>query len=235
MIWKDMFKGIANYELVDTRHLGYHALHRQGKIKTPYGYPYMCKFFMLDLFDLLYERNIDYYWRIDADGFLMVLGYDIFDWVVSHNIEYGYLIKEMEYHQDTVATLVPYVTDYVHNCSIIPSALLDVELTHPLHFYNNFHIAKVSFFLRSDVQQFLHAINNTGNVYKHRWGDSAVQGYAVRLFMNASRIQFIPGVEYIHGTHRTYLEAGVRYSKRGVIFDTLRLNVSNMAWPNPYV
>jgi len=69
------------------------------------------------------------------------------------------------------------------------------------NFYNNFHIGKVSFFLRADVQHFLQSVNATGSILTHRWGDSTIQAYAVRTFMNPTAVQLIPNISYVHGSH----------------------------------
>lgn len=35
----------------------------------------------------------------------------------------------------------------------------------------------------------------------HRWGDSTIQAYAVRLFMEPASIRQVPDFKYIHGSH----------------------------------
>jgi hypothetical protein len=223
-MWRNTFEGVASFELIDTANRG--IVTAKG---MKYGYEYMCRFFMLDVYDLMVARNIDYYWRCDADCFLIKLTYDIFDWMTSNHLEYGYVVKAPEEHKATKDTLPMWVSKYVNECAIIPTALLDSNLSVPLHFYNNFHVASASFFLRPDVRHFLTSVEKSGFIYSHRWGDAPIQAYAVRLFMNSSATKHIPNLEYVHGSHRLKLStSGSTYVMKGIVGAVLGWNVSAM-------
>jgi hypothetical protein len=99
--WNQTFAGTAaKVELVDTADKGYKSGHG-----FKYGYEYMCKFFMIDIYEYLVERKIDYYMRMDGDCFIVRLDYDIFSWILSNNVQYGYVIMRPENHEKTVDTL----------------------------------------------------------------------------------------------------------------------------------
>jgi hypothetical protein len=100
--WKQTFSGtVAKVELVDTANKGFN----NGHGGFAYGYEYMCKFFMLDIYEYLVERKIDYYIRMDSDCFIVRLDYDIFSWILSNKVQYGYGIISPENHGKTVDTM----------------------------------------------------------------------------------------------------------------------------------
>lgn len=100
--WKETFSGtVAKVELIDTANKGFN----NGHGGFVYGYEYMCKFFMLDIYSYLVERKIDYYIRMDSDCFIVRLDYDIFSWILSNNVQYGYGIISPERHGKTVDTM----------------------------------------------------------------------------------------------------------------------------------
>jgi len=130
---------------------------------------------------------------------------DIFTWVVENKVQYGWAARKLEAHRPTANQLPKFVDSYLSECSISPTAPMDEPLSKCFNFYNNFHIGAVSFFLRKDVQHFLRKVNSSGNILENRWGDSTIQAYAVRLFMDPQSIRYIPDFEYIHGSHNDRL------------------------------
>ena len=193
--WQQQFAGIGKVKYVDTSTDGFRDPNGQWK----YGYKYMCKFFMLDMYRYLHEY--DYYLRVDSDDFFEKLTYDMFSWVEKNNVEYGWGARKIEGHGATRRTLPPWTAKYAHDCGIWPSALMDSPLNTCFNFYNNFHVGKVSFFLQPDVMHFLLAVNASGHVENHRWGDSSIQAYAVRLFMDPARIRMLPDLTFVHKSH----------------------------------
>lgn len=190
--WKKTFNGIGKVLTVNTADKGF-------ELKERYGYKYMCKFFALDVYE--YLRGYDFYVRCDTDCYIKQLNYDVFNWVVRNNVEYGYGLRKMEAHGPTKSTLPLWVQKYVNKCSLRPKSLMGQSLSVCFNFYNNFHIGSVHFFLRSDVQHFLKNVNNSGHILSDRWGDSTIQAYAVRLFMDSNNIKLLPNFSYVHGSH----------------------------------
>jgi hypothetical protein len=186
------FENVANVKIIDTSSLGFTT-------KERYGYKYMCKFFALDVYD--YLKEYDYYMRCDTDCYFQDIKYNLFDWIANNQVEYGYAVRKLEAHGPTKQTLPVWVKNYVDDCQINPVGLMDRPLKSCFNFYNNFHIGKVSFFLRQNVQHYLRSVNNSGQILQNRWGDSTIQAYAVRIFMKPKHIQMIPNMTYIHGSH----------------------------------
>jgi Glycolipid 2-alpha-mannosyltransferase len=191
--WTKAFKDVGAVRVIDTSSKGFSGIER-------YGYKYMCKFFALDLYEYL-KDDYDYYFRCDTDCYLKQLEFDVFQWAVDNSVEYGYAMRKLEAHNPTKKSLPYWTENYVEKCGLLPSALMDGSLQVCFNFYNNFHIGKVSFFRRPDVQHFLLAVNASGYIKSKRWGDSTIQAYAVRLFMHPAAIVQVPNFSYIHGSH----------------------------------
>lgn len=195
--WQNIYKNVATVKVINTAH---HGFSHQG---NKFGYKYMCKFFALDIYTHL--KDYDYYLRCDTDCKIKGLNYDLFDYVAKNKIEYGYALRKLEAHKITRETLPIFTENYLRKCGITATALMDQPLSTCFNFYNNFHIGKVSFFLRPDVQHYLHAVNDSGRIFSDRWGDSTIQAYAVRSFMDPERIKYIPNFSYIHGSHNGFV------------------------------
>lgn len=193
--WQKTFDGIAKVKAVNTYDRGF--LQPDGSMK--FGYKYMCKFFMLDIYDFLNEY--DYYMRLDSDDYMIKLNSDVFKWIENNEVEYGWAARKIEGHGPTRQTLPHWTEVYTQECEIKPTAIMDHPLSKCFNFYNNFHIGKVSFFNRPDVKHYLLAVNSSGKVESLRWGDSTIQAYAVRLFMDPRRIRMVPDVAFAHGSH----------------------------------
>ena len=191
--WRAVFKGVANVDLVDTSSRGFNGPER-------FGYKYMCKFFSLDIYDYLRD-NYDYYMRCDTDCFIEQMEYDILQWTEDNHVGYGFAMRKLEAHRPTATTLPDWSANYLKQCDMQPSAVMDVPFSTCINFYNNWHIGRVSFFNRPDVRHYLEAVNASGHILSHRWGDSTIQAYAVRMFMNPAEIRQVPNFKYTHGSH----------------------------------
>lgn len=195
--WSKSFEGVAKVEVVDTSSRQYLPP------AQPYGYKYMCKFFAVDIYD--YLADYDYYLRCDNDCYFEKMNYDLLDYVEKHEVQYGFALRKLEAHGPTKQTLPLWAEKYNARCSIEPTAEMDKPFRTCFNFYNNFHIGNVHFFLRPDVQHFLRAANSSGFILSHRWGDSTIQAYAVRTFMQPSKIRQIPEMVYIHQSHHAVI------------------------------
>jgi len=218
--WTAQFDGLASVRYIDTREK---ALYNHSK--PIYGYKYMCKMFMLDVYGYLRDE-FDFYWRVDTDCFLTALDYNIFDWFETNQLTYAYPTFGLETHEGTKHTLPSWVTKYTLECGIVPSFLgghmvlpggANISLGTCIQYYNNFHLGRVSFFLREDVSSFLLNVNASHLTSAHRWGDAPVQAYALRLFGNDSQIRQIENMTYIHGSHRHVVKNGVSEYRKGIL------------------
>ena len=170
-----------------------------------YGYKSMCKFFS----KYIYEELIDYdfFIRLDTDCYITELDYNIFEWAEQENITYAYLSHGVESHKDTSLTMPQYILNYTSDFNILFNREryhnYNYSLSTILHYYNNFHIGRTSFFLRHEVSHFLDAITESKLFVVHRWGDACTQAYSIRLFSRDDDvIKEIKNMTYIHGSHR---------------------------------
>ena len=148
-----------------------------------------------------YLKEYDYYMRVDSDCTIRVMNYDILTWARNAQVEYGFAMRKIEAHAATRAQLPEFAKNYLAKCEIMPTAPMDHDLSTCFNFYNNWHIGKVSFFNRPDVRHFLESVNASGRILSDRWGDSTIQAYAVRLFMEPKHIVQVPEFVYVHGSH----------------------------------
>ena len=222
--WKTTFKGIASVRTVDTSGDGFN-------LPEKYGYKYMCKFFMLDVYSYL-KNDYDFYLRCDTDCYIKSLGTDIFAWAEQNSIDYGWVLRKLEGHKPTVSTLPKWVNQYMNVCKISPKCPMGHPMSTCFHFYNNFHIGRVQFFERPDVRRFLIAINDSSYIQKYRWGDSDIQAYTIRLFTNDNSLKMIPNVEYIHGSHKNRLVSTFNDGSNTTVPNRLP-NVALDCLPNP--
>lgn len=206
--WRETFAGLATVRYINTASNGF-------ELKQRYGYKYMCKFFALDIYDYL-VKEYNYYMRVDTDCYLENLNYDIFKWAEDNKVEYSFAARKLEAHKETRQTLPQFSEDYMQKCSVTPSAVMDVPFSTCINFYNNWHIAKVDFFVRPDVRHFLLSVNASGGILQHRWGDSTIQAYAVRMFMDPSHLKQAPEFSYTHGSHNALVSTFGDGSKSNV-------------------
>ena len=148
-LWEHQFQGLAKYYEINIAHLGY-----SSKRKEQYGYKFMCKFFMIDMYE--YLLDYDFYMRLDTDCFLINADHNLFAWAEeTPNFQYSWTGYAAESHLPTKETLYPWIVNYTRDFNVSPLSLLGFNLSTPLTFYNNFHIAKIRFFRRLDVRNFL--------------------------------------------------------------------------------
>jgi hypothetical protein len=166
--------------------------------QTQIGYKHMCRFYALQIYELLSE--FDYFLRLDDDSYIeSQIRYDMFEFMIKGGFEYGYIHKEMDYHQDTIETLPQFTRNYIQKNNIkINCDLEDID-TH--YFYSNFMITKIDFWLRTEVQNFLKAIDNSLGIYQYRWGDHIIQTHAIKMFSQRERIYHFKDFHYFHRSH----------------------------------
>jgi hypothetical protein len=189
--------GLGNIEYIDVSHT--------KSNNVTHFYSWMCRFFSLYMYDFI--KHYDYYIRVDSDIYIKSISYDIFQWVESNQIEYAYGIRKIESHPYTIKTYPLFVEDYTLKCNV-SSGFSEPSLSVAINFYNNFHIGKVGFFIRPDVYNFLKQSNHHED--NNRWGDSTIEAYSLRLFMNPDALQMIPNITYIHDSHHMTISTDIQ-------------------------
>lgn len=132
--------------------------------------------------------------RFDEDSFLhSPIRYDIFDFMKSNDYFYGFRLCAYEMQ----------VTQRIWKLwrsspnSPAPIRNIDLEMC---GIYNNFFVAKVSFFQSEQVQKFLHFVDRQGLIYRRRLGDLMIHSMAVYAFSPPEKIHRFLDFTYEHAT-----------------------------------
>jgi len=132
--------------------------------------------------------------RFDEDSFLhSPIRYDVFDFMRSNDYSYGFRLCAYEMQ----------VTQRIWKLwrsspgSTIPLRDIDLEMC---GVYNNFFVAKVSFFLGKEVQKFLSFVDRQGLIYRRRLGDLMIHSMAIYSFAPKEKIHRFLDFTYEHAT-----------------------------------
>lgn len=141
------------------------------------GYNHMCRFYAMQIFDF----NFDLIMRVDDDVFLLTKApYDPFRLLERSTAVYAYGVRHVEEHAVTRDTL---------DLPMGKEAVKDM-------FFNNIFLTKVAWWRTSRVRRFFKLIDDSGGIYRWRWGDAPLQT-ATLMYFNASVLR-LPLLNYVH-------------------------------------
>lgn len=132
--------------------------------------------------------------RFDEDSFLhSPIQYDIFDFMKSNHYSYGFRLCAYEMGvTQRIWKLWRASPGYSTPFRDIDNNLCGV--------YNNFFVAKLSFFQGEAVQKFLHFVDRQGLIYRRRLGDLMIHSLAVYAFSPPEKIHRFLDFTYEHAT-----------------------------------
>eukprot|EP00966_Prymnesium_polylepis_P149945 3463704-Prymnesium_polylepis.1 len=113
----------------------------------------------------------------------------------ERGLVYGYGVVTEERHEQTLDTMPSWIEEYVTietNKSTPDRIVQDI-------FFTNLFVSRVNWWFGDDVQRLLHAIESSGNIYLHRWGDAPIQSTALKLFAKPGTIARLP-TAYLHAS-----------------------------------
>ena len=85
------------------------------------GHRHMCRFYALQVFDILGEMGFDWICRFDDDSILhSPINYDLFEFMEKNNLEYGYRVDSQEPYRLTEG-FSEALHIYIKNADIIPT------------------------------------------------------------------------------------------------------------------
>ncbi len=164
------------------------------------GYLHMCNFtFNMFGYPNTLLHNYDYIMTHDDEsGYLKELPYDPFDIMIKRPEDMGaYIVgqrlkngKPHQGHFDTRINLWPFTKAFLLNNNIIPkSKLLQDLMTYPTSEYD-FHllpwsdtyIIKTKIFSTDLWKKWSDAVNNSGGIYKYRWGDNELMSLFYMIY-----------------------------------------------------
>ena len=163
------------------------------------GYRNMCRFFNSEFY--IYLKDYDWYCRLDTDSYIIEkIEYNLFDFMSNHNMIYGYVAEVLE-SPDVVLGLGDFIKEYNLNNEIVPtnSNLIFDNGRYTLRMiYTNFEIINLSFFYQYRVQKFINHIDESGNIYKYRWGDAPLRTFTINNFLRKDQIIRFDDIGYMH-------------------------------------
>jgi hypothetical protein len=163
------------------------------------GYRNMCRFFNSEFYK--YLDKYDWYCRLDTDSFITEpINYDFFEFMKSYSFKYGYIAEILD-SPDVTIDLGDFMNTYfmTHGLKLTSRDLLfDSNIYNQRIFYTNFEVINLDFFKRNDVQCFLKAIDESGNIFKYRWGDAPLRTFLINAFLSNKEIIRFDDVGYKH-------------------------------------
>lgn len=164
------------------------------------GYRQMIHFFAIDIWSFFQEYGRDtgceyeYIMRFDEDSYLKsAINYDIFDYMKRNDFNYGFRL--CAYELGSTQRMVK-----VWQKSKQPAPLREIDFD-MCGIYNNFFVAKLSFFQSNKVQNFLRLVNRQGLIYRRRLGDLQIHSLTVFGFSPQEKIHRFLDFTYEHGTY----------------------------------
>ncbi|KAL3918245.1 MAG: hypothetical protein SGILL_004329, partial [Bacillariaceae sp.] len=163
------------------------------------GYRRMMHWFAIDIWhyfrDYAAETGCEYEYimRFDEDSFLhSPVDYDIFDFMKQNDYNYGFRLcsYEMKYTQR--------IWKLWQNSK--PSPPIREHNLGMCGVYNNFFVAKLSFFQSLPVQRFLKFVDRQGLIYRRRLGDLMIHSLAIYSFSPTEKIHRFLDFTYEHST-----------------------------------
>ncbi|CAE8615866.1 unnamed protein product [Polarella glacialis] len=163
------------------------------------GYHHMCRFFARQWMHAL--RKYDYAMRVDQDVCIETIG-DVYSTMQSNNAVFGYVLFTVEEHQRTVLTLQAWLEYYMFSRGIRPrKEPVDAEQV----YFTNLFVTNVSWWFQDEVQRFLDAIDRSGGIYAHGWGDAPIQTAALHMFAKPETLLHVQ-MDYSHGSKNAKAE-----------------------------
>ena len=155
----------------------------------PKGYALMCKFNTIDVWNYLkpYKTAL----RVDDDCILDGKNWkDVFN-TVSDDIPYKSPRWVNETHATTNKTLPEWLGD-------------DSQYYNTGMPYTNVFISRVGVWFRSDVQEWLKKLDESGNILRYRWGDAPLHDVVLKKFKIGH--EPLRGFKYFHDGGEQYTE-----------------------------
>lgn len=173
-----------------------------------------------DLFELMERRGFEYGYRVDVrDGADVTRGFGetVFAYLVAEGLEPEQFYRRLR-RQSLVGALLRRGRERLENAVKRAIMAWDASRSYELWpgsavppsrdrlrydrrgYYNNFHVTRVGFWRRPDVQSFLRHMDRIGGGYKYRWNDLVLQSAAVQIFLPESKVHKFTDWTYEHAT-----------------------------------
>lgn len=170
------------------------------------SYRHMCRFNSKWFYQHPIMDQFDYYWRIEPDtGIFCDMDYDVFEYMNSNKMVYGFSISLHEY-ESTIPNLWPATKNFIqqrphflNNDNLIKFISdNDGDLYNQCHFWSNFEIVNLNFYRSLQYQLYVEYLDKTGIFFYERAGDAPIHSIAAALFLPQSSVKFFDTIAYHH-------------------------------------
>lgn len=179
------------------------SIYFEDKCNFSLGYRHMCQFFFSELRE--YIKEYDWYMRLDDESFINSdINYNIFEYLENNNKIYGYVAEIPEYPPVVIGVddfFLKIVEDYKLEPHFL-DRLIEDKKYNLRHFYNNFEVAKLSYFERDEVKLLTKLVNASGNIYRWRWGDNLLRTFLLSITVDINQIHKFNNFDYHHGWYK---------------------------------
>lgn len=168
------------------------------------GYRHMIMFHATWIHDYLLNpvngySDIEYIWRLDDDSQISSpIGYDIFQFMATHEFLYGF-VNTLADDPLCVEGMWDFARSFIQKHEI-PEVLIHQfsNWTEGVVVYNNFEISRVTIWKHPLWRNFINAIDESGKVYTHRWGDAPIHTIIMLLLLAPEQIHVFTDLPYRH-------------------------------------
>jgi len=192
------FKNIELKPSIDLK-LPVESISFEDKRNFTLGYRHMCQFFFSEIRN--YIKEYDWYMRLDDDSFIESdINYNIFEYLENNNKVYGYVAEIPEW-PPVVVGVDDFFIKIINEYKLTPhffDKLLDDKKYNLRHFYNNIEIAKLSYFEKDEVKLLTRLVNESGNIYRWRWGDNLLRTILLSITVDQKQIHKFEDFDYYH-------------------------------------
>jgi hypothetical protein len=160
-----------------------------------WNYQHMCRFWFKLVLDIPLVLEYEYLMRLDDDSKITGVWYNVFELMENKKAIYfantegedsgkglpGLMnLKTFTFYYQKKYRLTPKNPSRFVRAFDIPD--------HIRYYYNNFDVIKVEFFRRSEIRQWIDAVDNTYGIFKYRWGDAVLRYITTALFATSDQI-----------------------------------------------
>lgn len=166
------------------------------------GYRHMCRFHAGQIYRDERLLRYDWYWRLDSDSYMLSpIPYDPFERMAQSGYEYAYMCDEDKDVRECAVGMWDSTKEFMQKHGIsspsLESRLVNGEWDLS-NFYDNFEIAKFSFFRSERYMAYFDHMDATKNFYYRRWGDHNMHWLGVRMLMDDSKVWAVKDMAYQH-------------------------------------
>lgn len=170
-----------------------------GAKKYSIGYRHMIRWYAIQIWEFFEQLNAqhgcqyEYIMRMDEESYIhSPIDYDLFDFMTLNHYEYAF--RQCSYEMGAISKV------WRAYMNAHPNVVPLRKFAGLCGFYNNFFLAKLSFFKSPPVQHFLKFVDQSGDIYRHRVNDLVLQTAAVYAFLPPEKIHRFLDFTYEHFT-----------------------------------